>query len=120
MLTLQHKIPDRVPVNQYNFLVTARLMGVSSFADFFRDGQAMAEGQIKAWQRFGQDIVTIENGTAALAEACGVNVVYQSETAPVAKEPAIKSLAEVDMLKLPEWPVKFAQPVQCLVYHLCL
>ena len=102
MLTLQHKIPDRVPVNQYNFLVTARLMGVSSFADFFRDGQAMAEGQIKAWQRFGQDIVTLENGTAALAEACGVNVVYQSETAPVAKEPAIKSLAEVDKLKLPD------------------
>jgi uroporphyrinogen decarboxylase len=68
------------------------MMGVSSFKDFFRDGEAMAEGQIAAWRRFGHDVLIIENGTAALAEACGVQVVYQSDTAPVAKEPAIQSL----------------------------
>ena len=101
-LALQHKTPDRVPVDLHNFMVTARLMGASSFADFFRDGEAMAMGQIAAWRRFGHDVLIVENGTAALAEACGVKVVYQSDTAPVAKEPAIKSLDEVDTLVMPD------------------
>ena len=94
-LAIQHKIPDRVPVDLHNFLVTARMMQAGSFADFFRNGEAMAEGQLAAWRRFGHDVLIIENGTAALAEACGVQVVYQSDTAPVAKEPAIQSLDEL-------------------------
>ena len=102
MLALQHRTPDRPPVDLPNFLVTARLMGVTSFAEFFRDGDAMAEGQLVAWRLYGHDVLTLENGTAALAEACGVQVVYQSESAPVAKEPAIKSLDEVDRLELPD------------------
>ena len=100
--TLEHKPPDRVPVDLHNFMVTARMMGVESFADFFRDGEAMAEGQIMAWRRFGHDVLLVENGTAALAEACGVQVQYQSDSAPVAREPAIKSLDEVDDLKVPD------------------
>ncbi len=102
LLTLQHKTPDRVPVDLHNFLVTARMMGASSYADFFRDGAALAEGQIMAWRRFGHDVLLVENGTAALAEACGVQVQYQSDSAPVAKEPAIESLDEVDKLKAPD------------------
>ena len=78
------------------------MMGVESYADYFRDGAAMAEGQIMAWRRFGHDMLLVENGTAALAEACGVQVQYQSDSAPVAKEPAILSLAEVDDLKVPD------------------
>jgi MtaA/CmuA family methyltransferase len=62
----------------------------------------MAEGQIMAWKEYGHDVLIIENGTAALAEACGVQVQYQSESAPVAKEPAIKSLDAVDQLKIPD------------------
>ena len=100
--TLEHQLPDRVPVDLHNFLVTARLMGATSYDDFFRDGEAMAEGQILAWRRFGHDVLLIENGTAALAEACGVQVLYQSDAAPVAKEPAIKRLDEVDDLKVPD------------------
>lgn len=102
MRTLRFEKPDRVPVDLHNFMVTARLMGAESYADFFRDGEAMAEGQIKAWRRFGHDVVLVENGTAALAEACGVQVQYQEDSAPVAKEPAIKSLDEVDKLQIPD------------------
>ena len=54
-LVLQHQAPDRCPVSQPNFMVTARMMAPASFDDFFHDGEAMAEGQIKAWQRFGHD-----------------------------------------------------------------
>jgi uroporphyrinogen-III decarboxylase len=100
--TLEHQLPDRAPVDLHNFMVTARMMGATSFAEFFRDGEAMAEGQIMAWRRFGHDVLLVENGTAALAEACGVQVPYQSDSAPVAKEPAIQSLDEVDNLELPD------------------
>lgn len=100
--TLHFKPTDRVPVSLPNFLVTARLMGVLSFADFFHDGEAMAEGQLLAWRRFGHDVLILENGTAALAEACGVHVTYLSDTAPVAREPAITNLDEVEKLKLPD------------------
>lgn len=102
LLTLKHELPDRVPVDLPNFMVTARRMGVHDFADFFRDGEAMAEGQIESWKRFGHDVITIENGTAALAAACGVDVVYQSDSAPVATVPAIQSLDEVDNLEVPD------------------
>lgn len=99
---LSHQIPDRIPVEMHNFLVTARVMQVTNYADFFRSGEAMAEGQIQTWKRFGHDILCLENGTAALAQACGVEVVYQESTAPVATHPAISSLDEVDRLVVPD------------------
>jgi len=102
LTALDHHQPDRVPVSLPNFLVTARLMDTQDFAAFFQDGEAMAEGQVKAWKRFGHDVLIIENGTAALAAACGVQVVYQSDSAPVAKLPAIQSLDEVDRLEIPD------------------
>jgi len=100
--TIDFKSVDRVPVDLHNFMVTPRFMDVKDFAAFYRDGEAMAEGQIKAWRRYGHDVLLVENGTAALAEACGVEVLYQEDSAPVATQPAIKSLAEVGTLKIPD------------------
>jgi uroporphyrinogen decarboxylase len=100
--TIQFKPIDRVPVDLHNFMVIPRFMGVKDFAEFYRDGEAMAEGQIKAWKRYGHDVLLVENGTAALAEACGVKVEYQEDSAPVASQPAISSLDEVDKLKVPD------------------
>ena len=100
--TLSFQPVDRVPVDLHNFMVTPRFLGVTDYAEFFRDGEAMAEAQIKAWERYGHDVVMVENGTAALAEACGVQVEYLKDSAPVAKTPAISSLDEVDNLKVPD------------------
>jgi uroporphyrinogen decarboxylase len=83
-------------------MVTPRFLGITDYAEFFRNGEAMAEAQIKAWQRYGHDVLMIENGTAALAEACGVQVEYLKSSAPVAKKPAISSLDEVDKLIIPD------------------
>jgi uroporphyrinogen decarboxylase len=83
-------------------MVTPRFLGIDDYAEFFRNGEAMAEGQIKAWERYGHDILLVENGTAALAEACGVQVEYLESSAPVAKTPAISSLDEVDNLVIPD------------------
>ena len=100
--TIAHQPVDRVPVDLHNFMVIPRFMDVTNFADFYRDGEAMAEGQIKAWERYGHDVVMVENGTAALAEACGVEVEYMKQSAPVASHPAISSLDEIDKLKVPD------------------
>lgn len=100
--TINFQEIDRVPVDLHNFMVIPRLMNVKDFAGFYRDGEAMAEGQIKAWKRFGHDVLLVENGTAALAEACGVQVEYQEDSAPVASQPAIKSLDEIDKLTVPD------------------
>lgn len=100
--TIAFEPVDRVPVDLHNFMVTPRLMGVTDFEEFYRDGEAMAEGQIKAWERFGHDVLLLENGTAALGEACGVQVEYIPESAPVAHLPAINSLDEVEDLQVPD------------------
>jgi MtaA/CmuA family methyltransferase len=94
-------IPDRVPVDLHNFMMTAHASGIP-FPEYFKDGEAMAEGQLRAWREFGHDVLILENGTAALAEACGCQVEYMDSTAPVSHGPAIRSLDEIDKLQVPD------------------
>ena len=98
---LKGGIPDRLPVDLHNFMMTAHSSG-QPFSEFFQDGEAMAEGQINAWREFGHDVLLVENGTAALAEACGCEVEYLEESAPVSHGPAIKSLDDLDKLTVPD------------------
>jgi MtaA/CmuA family methyltransferase len=98
---LRGGIPDRVPVDLHDFLVAARTSGLD-LAEHFRSGEAMAEGHIADWRRFGHDVVLVESGTASLAEACGVGVEYLADSAPVSFTPAIASLDEVDRLVMPD------------------
>ncbi len=94
-------IPDRVPVDLHNFMMVAEA-SARPFPEFFQDGEAMAVGQIQAWREFGHDVLLLENGTAALAEACGAAVEYMEGSAPVCHGPAIKSLDDIDKLVVPD------------------
>lgn len=98
---LRGEIPDRVPVDLHNFMMTAYASGLP-FPEFFQNGEAMAEGQINAWREFGHDILLVENGTAALAEACGCVVEYMEGSAPVTHAGAIASLDDLDQLEVPD------------------
>ncbi|MCX6080814.1 MAG: uroporphyrinogen decarboxylase family protein [Chloroflexi bacterium] len=100
-MVLDGKVPDRVPVSLHNFLMTAQDSGLP-FAEFLQSGEAMAEGQMKAWREFGHDVLLLENGTAALAEACGAEVEYLTNSAPVSHAPAIQSLDDIDKLRIPD------------------
>jgi uroporphyrinogen decarboxylase len=73
-----------------------------SFPEFMQSGEAMAEGHIKAWREYGHDLVILENGTVALAQACGCEVEYIVGSAPVHIAPAIGSLDEIDKLVIPD------------------
>jgi uroporphyrinogen decarboxylase len=94
---LAGELPDRVPVLLQNFQNTAWLAGMTQ-REFSRSGARMAEAQIAAWERFGHDVVDLENGTAALAEACGCEAEYPVDEPPRVVKPAISSLDELDRL----------------------
>lgn len=98
---LRGGIPDRVPVDLHNFIMTAHDSGIP-YPDYFQSGEAMAEGHIKAWREFGHDVLVLENGTAALAQACGCKVEYLQDSAPVAVGSVIHSLDELDKLVMPD------------------
>ena len=72
-------IPDRVPVDLHDFMVSAHASDMT-FPDYFQDGEAMAEGHIAAWREFGHDVLLVESGTASLAQACGSGVEYLDDT----------------------------------------
>jgi uroporphyrinogen decarboxylase len=93
--------PDRVPVDLHNFQPAAKAMGVP-LSEVFRDGELLAEAMLKAWQKFGHDMILLENGTACNAQACGVEVVYRDDAAPAAHKPVLKRLEDVDKLEVPD------------------
>jgi len=94
-------IPDRVPVDLHNFLMTAEASG-RPFPEFLQDGEALAQAQIQAWREYGHDLVILENGTVALAEACGCGIEYVEGSAPVLVSPVLDNLDEVDTLVVPD------------------
>jgi MtaA/CmuA family methyltransferase len=100
-VVLRGDIPDRVPVALHNFLMVALASGLP-FPEFMQSGDAMAEGHIKAWREYGHDLIILENGTVALAQACGCQVEYIAGSAPVLVAPAIGSLDQIDKLVIPD------------------
>ncbi len=94
-------VPDRVPVALHNFLMAARLAG-HSLTDGLRDGDLLAEAQLLAWRRFGHDMLLVESGTTAMAEALGCGVGYSTHAAPRVVAPVITCWADLDRLVLPD------------------
>ena len=93
--------PDRVPVDLHNFQPAAKAMGIS-MAEVFQNGELLAEAMLRAWRKFGHDMILLENGTACNAQACGVEVIYRDDSAPAAHIPVITRLEDVDKLKVPD------------------
>src|ERR1019366_696547 len=98
--------PDRVPVDLHNFQMAAHATGLP-MSEVFRDGALLAEAMLAAWREFGHDMILLENGTGCNAEACGVEVHYRDDSAPVAGRPVLPSLAEVADLEVPDPYVTF-------------
>lgn len=92
---------DRIPVDLHNFTVAAKDLG-ASFSEIFHSGELMAEAQIKQWEKFGHDMLLLENGTAALAETMGCDVIYPEDNPPRLKGPAISRIKEVSDLPFPD------------------
>ena len=99
--TLSFRPPDRVPVALHNFQPAAAATGLP-FSEVFTKGEFLADAMIQGWREFGQDMILLENGTACSAQACGVEVAYRDDMAPVALKPRLRSLDEVADLEVPD------------------
>ncbi|KLU58638.1 uroporphyrinogen decarboxylase [Peptococcaceae bacterium CEB3] len=96
--TINLEIPDRVPVDLHAFTLAARDSG-RPFGEFFHSAELMAEAQIALWRRFGHDVILLENGTTATAEALGCTVVYPDNAPAKVTEPSLKRLSDVGSLR---------------------
>lgn len=96
---LAGQIPDRVPVCLHNFMLATREAGIP-MEKYRADPQAIAQVHLQALEKYGHDCLLIDTDTTLLAEAMGA----KSEWAPGEPgrivAPAIRSLAEVDRLKV--------------------
>jgi uroporphyrinogen decarboxylase len=92
-------VPDRVPVGLLNFMPAAAALGMS-MREYCTDGDAMARAHVEAWERYGHDLIDLENGVAALASAVGCRVEFEGDTAPPwVTGPAIERIEDVDQLR---------------------
>lgn len=109
LATIRHQPHDRVPTDLHNFMMT--IAGVDLPPQrVFQDGRLLGEAQLAAWRRFGHDMLLVENGTAALAEACGCQVTYLQGSAPVIEKPLLGDLSEVGKLRKPDpWNAPLAR-----------
>ena len=98
---IRHQPVDRVPVDLHNFMMTVAGLSLPP-EKLFTDGALLGRAQLAAWERFGHDMLLVENGTAALAESCGCTVTYLPGTAPIIEKPFITDFAQVAGLKLPD------------------
>lgn len=96
---LAGKTPDRVPVCLHNFMLAAREAGVR-MEDYRVNPEAIARTHLQAVEKYGHDCILLDTDTTLLAEAMGA----KSECAPNEPgrivKPAIRSLDEVDRLKV--------------------
>jgi uroporphyrinogen decarboxylase len=99
MTVLKGGIPDRVPVCLENFMHAAAVAGYS-VQEYCLDGEKMAAAHIAAWEKYGHDMIDLENGVTALAQAAGCQVEFFDEIAPPwASGPALESIEQIDQLK---------------------
>lgn len=99
MTVLNGGIPDRVPVCLQNFMHAAAVAGCS-LKDYCVDGEKMAAAHLLTWEKFGHDMIDLENGVTALAGAVGCTVeIYDDKSPPWVTKPALASLEQIDQLK---------------------
>jgi uroporphyrinogen decarboxylase len=101
LATIRLQPHDRVPVDLHNFMMTVVDMKLPA-STLYQDGKLLGEAQLAAWKRFGHDMLIVENGTGALAEACGCKVTYLPGSAPVIENHVLDDLSEVSKLRKPD------------------
>jgi len=92
-------IPDRVPVCLHNFMLAVREAG-ARMEDYRTNPEVIARVHLQAVEKYQHDCIMVDTDTTMLAEALGAG----SECAPNEPgrivQPALRSLDEVDRLKV--------------------
>ena len=99
---LDGRIPDRVPVCLINFICACRIAGYS-VKECFTDGKKLAESQIMAQEKFGHDMIHLQNGVVGIAQSLGAEIKFLDVICPEVAEPIIRNLSESRKLKFPNF-----------------
>jgi len=92
---------DRVPVAPYMGNHGAHAAGVR-IGDYCRSGRVMAEAQFRAWEIYGQDAVVAQSDGYYIAEGFGVEVEHYEDATPTLRVPAVRELADIARLRVPD------------------
>ena len=92
---------DRIPVAPYLGNHGARIAGVP-IGRYCQSGRVMAEAQFRAWQIYGQDAVVAQSDNYYIAEGFGVKVTHYEDATPTLKAPAVRELADIQRLVVPD------------------
>jgi len=109
MAVIRGQIPDRVPTDLHNFLMASRMAGIP-LSKCLQSGELMAESHLVAWRHFGHDMILVENGTTAVAQAMGSGIIFTDDQAPRVIDPVLKSLDDIDKLRIPDPERDFPLP----------
>jgi uroporphyrinogen decarboxylase len=102
MAVIHHQIPDRVPVDLHNFLVTIAYAGYP-MSEALRDGEMLAEAQLKFWREFRHDVLLVENGVIAEAGACGCEIDWPVDGPPrVVGHVLAGGLEKIEEMEVPD------------------
>lgn len=69
-------------------------------SDYFHSAELMAELEIELFKRLRQDSVSISTSLRGMAEAMGAKIAYPDYNISYLLEPAVKSVEEIDRLKI--------------------
>ena len=99
---IRRQIPDRVPVDLHNFLAAIHWAGFP-LSQALQNGEMLAESQLRAWKEFQHDMLLVENGVVAEAQACGCEVEYRDDgPARVRQHILAGGLEGVEALSVPD------------------
>lgn len=102
-LALAGKTPDRPPVFPQIGDHAGIIEGLS-YDTMYRDQQAAAEAHLKALERYGYDVVTIQvEPSWPMAEACGAVVTYPPDKCPWITKNCVQQAADIERLAVPDW-----------------
>jgi MtaA/CmuA family methyltransferase len=96
---LAGKIPDRVPVLIFHFITACREAGIPMSA-YRTDAKAIVRAHLEALEKYQYDCIILDTDTTMLAEAMGAKSECSGDETGKIVEPAIKSLEEVDRLRV--------------------
>lgn len=99
--TLTFEKPDRVPVIAQVFGHAATVAGMNLGA-YIRNGELLAQGQIRALDRYGYDAVFALMDTYVETEAVGSELTYFKNKYPIVKSYALSKDTDPDNLTVPD------------------
>ena len=89
---------DCFAVTPYNGNFSIRMAGFK-LGECYTDGKNLAQAQLRAWEKIGQDVIVAQSDQFYMLEGLGVMTKHHKDALPEVVERGITSLEDVDKLK---------------------